>query len=481
MKRILIFLFVSVSSLIYSQGHFASFLNQVMPISSSQTRMALTDSFMTFAATRGFPFIDNDSAVFLYRGGSGSVSVAGDFNNWNFTPMINLAGTNLFFYQAKFEMDARLDYKFVLPGNNYILDPLNPHLCYGGFGPNSELAMPYYVQPWDINYNPNIQHGSIVALNIFSINVSTNYQVSVYLPPGYNNSVKYPAVYFQDGAEYITLGSAVNVLDNLIDSAKIEKVIGIFVTPNDRNNEYAGTTRNQYRLFFVNELVPFIDSLYSTYVDPAKRLVLGDSYGGNISALISYNHPDVFGNCGLHSPAFQPNNNEAYNLITNNSKKNIRFSAIWGTYMDPYQSLQSFRDILISRGYSYDWKEVHEGHSWGQWRANIKTVLQYIFPKDVVGVKDKSINKPFSFLLSQNYPNPFNPTTNIEFTLEKAEPVKLIIYNSLGQIVVSLMSEVKEAGVHNIMFKASDLPSGVYYYRLILPDKDVTKSMILLK
>jgi enterochelin esterase-like enzyme len=481
MKKLLAFLLISFSSIIYSQGHFNSFLNQVSPISSSQTRMALTDSFMTFAAIRGFPFIDNDTAVFLYRGSSASVSVAGDFNNWNFTSMINLAGTNLFFYQSKFEMDARLDYKFVLPGNNYILDPLNPHLCYGGFGPNSELAMPSYVQPWDINYNPIIQHGTIVAMDIYSNNVSTNYHVSVYLPPGYNNSVKYPAVYFQDGADYISLGSAVNVLDNLIDSTKIEKVIGIFVTPNDRNNEYAGTTRNQYRLFFVNELVPLIDSLYSTYNDPAKRLVLGDSYGGNISALISYNHPDVFGNCGLHSPAFQPNNNEAYNLITNGSIKNIRFSAIWGTYMDPYQSLETFRDILLAKNYLYAWKEVHEGHSWGQWRANIKTVLQYIFPINIVDVNDKLIDKPLSFLLSQNYPNPFNPNTIIEFTLEKAAPVKLIIYNSLGQIVMLLLDEVKGYGTHKILFKAANLPSGIYYYKLVLPDRSQTKPMVLLK
>jgi enterochelin esterase family protein len=481
MKKLLISLFILFSSIIYAQGHFASFLNQIMPISSSQTRMALTDSFMTYAATRGFPFIDNDTAVFLYRGSSASVSVAGDFNNWNFSPMINLAGTNLFFYQAKFEMDARLDYKFVLPGNNYILDPLNPHKCYGGFGPNSELAMPAYIQPWDISYNPIILHGTVAVLNIFSINVSANYQLSIYLPPGYNSSFKYPTVYFQDGADYINLGSAINVLDNLIDSSKIEKVIGVFVTPNDRNNEYAGTTRNQYRFFFVNELVPFIDSLYSTYKVPEKRLVLGDSYGGNISALISYNHPGVFGNCGLHSPAFQPNNNEAYNLITNGSMKNIRFSAIWGTYMDPYQSLQTFRDILISKGYLYDWKEVHEGHSWGQWRANIKTVLQFIFPKKVAGANDKLINKPGSFVLGQNYPNPFNPNTTIEFTLEKAEQIKLYIYNSLGQIITSLINGFGEAGVHKVLFKAANLPSGIYYYRLILSDKEVTKSMILLK
>ncbi len=108
-----------------------------------------------------------------------------------------------------------------------------------------------------------------------------------------------------------------NVIDNLLDSLKIQPVIAVFVTPNNRNEEYAGSIRNQYRLFFVNELVPYIDSLYKTKSDPKERLVLGASYGANISALISYNHPEVFGLCGLHSAAFQPNGYEAYNLIIN--------------------------------------------------------------------------------------------------------------------------------------------------------------------
>ena len=97
----------------------------------------------------------------------------------------------------------------------------------------------------------------------FSTNVDTNYQLSIYFPPGYDSLTRttYPSVYFQDGSEYISLGSAVNVLDNLLDSSKIQPVIGVFVTPNNRNEEYAGSLRNQYRLFFVNELVPFIESL----------------------------------------------------------------------------------------------------------------------------------------------------------------------------------------------------------------------------
>jgi enterochelin esterase family protein len=98
-------------------------------------------------------------------------------------------------------------------------------------------------------------------------------------------------------------------------------VIAVFVTPTNRNTEYAGSVRTQYQQFFAFVLVYIIDSIYRTLPLPQNRVVLGDSYGGNISALISYNHPDLFGNCGIHSGAFQPNSYEAFNLIVDGAVK----------------------------------------------------------------------------------------------------------------------------------------------------------------
>jgi len=480
MKKLLLLFFISISTTAFSQGHFASFLTHVNSLPQAN-RSAVVDSFMTFARTQGIPFIDNDTAIFIYNGSTTSISVSSDFNSWNLQTMQQISGTNFYWYRQKFEMNARLDYKFVLNGSTYILDPENPHTCTGGFGPNSELAMPLYVQPWDINYNPIIKHGSVVVKNVYSVNVSITYQVNIYLPTGYDASVKYPTVYFQDGSDYINLASAVNILDNLIDSNKIDKVIGVFVKPNDRNNEYAGTTRNQYQLFFINELVPLIDSLYSTYKDPAKRLVIGDSYGANISLLISYNHPDVFGNCGLQSSAFQPNSYEASNLILNGAVKNIKFSSDWGTYMDPYQSLRTFRDNLVSKGYTFDWRELPEGHSWGQWRATLKYILAFIFPGTSTGISDLHPIEPAGYSLKQNYPNPFNPSTTIEFNLEKTSHVNLDVYNSLGQKVSVLINDFLQTGQHKIIFTATGLPSGVYFYTLTLPESKLSRSMILLK
>jgi len=168
--------------------------------------------------------------------------------------MENLAGTNFYYYSKEFETNARLDYKLILNEKNWILDPNNPKQILGGFGSNSELAMPGYAQPWEIKYQPNIGHGKIISKSIKSVYTNSTFQLKIYLPPGNDSTsaTNYPTVYFQDGFEYITLGSAVNVIDNLLDSNKIEPVIAVFVKTNNRNEEYAFAKRKEYLLFFVN-------------------------------------------------------------------------------------------------------------------------------------------------------------------------------------------------------------------------------------
>jgi len=485
MKKLIILLTILIASFIPAQSQFQNFINYVNSLGDPAAKHAAVDSFMTYARTVGIPFIEDSTANFIYIGDESSVTVPGDFNGWDMTvwPMTRLYLTNFWYRSEVFEMDARLDYKFVLNGSTWILDPENPNTCQGGFGPNSELSMPLYMQPWEIEYNPNIQHGTLVPRLIYSTNVGTNYQLYIYLPPGYDSlsSTTYPAVYFQDGLEYITLGKAVNVIDNLLDSAKIQPVIGIFVTPNNRNEEYAGSLRNQYRLFFVNELVPFIDADYKTRAESGERLVFGDSFGGNISALISYNHPDVFGLCGLHSAAFWPNNYEAYNLIVNGPQENIKWSSIWGSYEGLYTNMRSFRDYLISANYELDWLERPEGHSWGLWRATIDRMLEYFYPGNSTAVISGNNNTPGDFTLYQNYPNPFNPATKIRWQQPVGSWLRLKLYDALGNEVAILIDEYRPAGIQELEFRADNIASGVYFYRLTAGSFVQTKKMILIK
>ncbi len=102
-------------------------------------------------------------------------------------------------------------------------------------------------------------------------------------------------------------------------------------------------------------------------------------------------------------------------------------------------------------------------------------------------VKEESGNMPGAFLLLQNYPNPFNAATKIKFALPQRSFTKLVIYDSLGSEVQTLINKELEAGYHEINFDAShfeqsrEMPSGVYYYRIQSGDFIQTKKMILLK
>jgi len=497
MKRVITIILLALTANIFPQNEFQKFISHIDSIPDVALKTMAVDSFMNYARSKGIPFITGDSANFLYRGTITSASVASDFNLWSATSfMTRIPQTNLWYYSREFELDARLDYKFVTNGSNWILDPENPNKILGGFGANSELAMPEYIQPWEIVYKSQVNHGTVITKNIFSTAVGATYQLKIYLPPGYDSlsTTEYPSVYFQDGFEYVSLANAVNVLDNLLDSNKIQPVIAVFVKPNNRNVEYADSIRQKYRSFFVNELVPFIDNNYNTKKSPDQRLVLGDSYGGNISALISYNHPDVFGNCGLHSGAFQPNGFEIYAQVmtdlANGITKNIKWSSIWGSYEGTLTiNMDVFKDSLLKNGYKVDWEKRPEGHSWGLWRATIDKMLIYFFPAQATDIEEEFGGAPVNFVLIQNYPNPFNPITKIKYSIPvethrdaSLHIVTLKVYDILGNEVAVLVNEQKPAGNYEVEFSAAGrLASGVYIYRLQANGLVSSKKMILLK
>lgn len=86
-----------------------------------------------------------------------------------------------------------------------------------------------------------------------------------------------------------------------------------------------------------------------------------------------------------------------------------------------------------------------------------------------------------SFNLEQNYPNPFNPSTVITFTLPQSANVKLTVFNSLGQIVRTIVDAYHDAGKYRLTFNGSGLSTGLYFYRLDAGVFSQTKKMMLLK
>lgn len=88
---------------------------------------------------------------------------------------------------------------------------------------------------------------------------------------------------------------------------------------------------------------------------------------------------------------------------------------------------------------------------------------------------------PEAFGLSQNYPNPFNPKTTISYQLTANSFVSLVVYDLLGKEVRTLVNKNTEAGNHSIEFDATDLPSGVYFYKLTAGKFSEIKKMTVVK
>ena len=85
------------------------------------------------------------------------------------------------------------------------------------------------------------------------------------------------------------------------------------------------------------------------------------------------------------------------------------------------------------------------------------------------------------FKLKQNYPNPFNPETIISYSISQNEFVKLIVYDVTGREAAVLVNGNKSPGSYSVTFNASELPSGIYFYKLITGTSNETKTMVLVK
>ncbi len=101
--------------------------------------------------------------------------------------------------------------------------------------------------------------------------------------------------------------------------------------------------------------------------------------------------------------------------------------------------------------------------------------------KITTGVLNNQASTVKDFRLYQNYPNPFNPSTDIKFELKKDSYVTLSVFNILGQRIAELVNAELTVGIHNVLFKANNLSSGIYFYELKAGEYSAVKKMQLLK
>ncbi len=125
----------------------------------------------------------------------------------------------------------------------------------------------------------------------------------------------------------------------------------------------------------------------------------------------------------------------------------------------------------------YWWRNMNNSGEFATWWIDNVTVIE----RPITGVKEENVNVVSTFKLSQNYPNPFNPTTEISYNLPESGKVKLVVYNVTGQQVATLVNAWVKSGSHKVTFNASELPTGVYFYKLTTDNMEAVKKMALIK
>jgi enterochelin esterase family protein len=387
MSFIVSFLFIAVRVAASQPAQTFDGLIQRIAAEDPSKRPAIVDSFMIAQTPKGFPVTTDSMAYFVYRGKVDStIEVTGDYTQWSpdGDSLLNVSATDLYYFGRKFEPDARIDYKFIKDGN-WILDPLNLHIVNGGFGQNSELAMPSFLQPASIRYNPAIPHGTLSTFTLISSYTGGSRAVTVYLPPHYDSSsLRYPSLYVHDGPDYLSLASMANVIDNLIDAKQIRPMIGVFIpSGGDRAAEYRLEKITQFTSMMIKELVPYVDSVYRTDASASQRGTMGASDGGHIALYLAVNYPETFGLVGGQSSTIT----DLFRIpVQTGPKISVKFYLDVGTYDISSKSFRllplnrDFRDLLMRKGYAIRYAEYHEGHSWGNWRAHTGDILKTLYP-----------------------------------------------------------------------------------------------------
>ncbi|MDT3696135.1 MAG: T9SS type A sorting domain-containing protein [Ignavibacterium sp.] len=314
-------------------------------------------------------------------------------------------------------------------------------------------------------------------------------------------------------------------LNNRVDSLKFYGIDSFYVEApfNGRDSKIVLTKTGALNTINIQ---PFIDSLFYSfsgsngfeYFDP--NLLSG--LLGNLDSTLGVNFLSFFNSLkGWYSYyRFASTVNQEYVIFSkdtiiavNSVNYPIRFQLIGKRLSDEIIStdIGSFtcKKFLLERRLSYtqlipiiiklfgveetiwlapsNWKvksyipSTHLNLSWINGPVFTIPGLETNIKDQITNVDDKSV-KPLMFELYQNYPNPFNPLTKIKYSLLNSEFVLLKVFDILGNEIKILVSEIKPAGIHEVVFEAeNNLASGTYFYELKVGGQVNSRKMILIK
>ncbi len=358
-------------------------LEQTAAIRSAEQRADATQHLLDELEAAGrLPFAEGGRVRFLF-GGAESAAVAGDFNGWSASAALRVPDLPLHALELELPADARVDYKWIVDGERWMLDPRNARRQRSGFGDNSCVWMPgYEPSPW-LAELPEEQRGVLLpAQTIESDALQLEIQYRVHVPVGGSDGC--PLLVVTDGHEYADaeMGALPRVLDALVAAERIRPVVAVFVDPrvagkNLRAEQYV---RNPaFARFLAHELVPRIEAVHGTSPRRPDRAILGTSLGGVNALYCATEAAGTFGCIAAQSPALHVAEEPLREALGELEVGPTRFLLSTGTLRDGERRTRELQALLEETGHPSRLLVTNEGHSWGQWSALLDDVLVHFF------------------------------------------------------------------------------------------------------
>jgi len=393
-------------------------LRQIAAARSADAQARADELWKVLVRDHGVPVVLGHDVLFVYKGEAEQVEWRGSFNGWG-AP--GLAGsrvgvTDLWIGYLKLPAASRVEYKIVLDGETWLVDPANPATAYSGLtGVNNVVTLPDFTVTDESRERSGVTPGTLTGdLSIASRQLGYTVDYWVYLPAGYDELERLPVLYVLDGNDFVDgrMGALPTVLDNMIASGRVQPLIGVFTDArepgdphhNRREDEFLSHPVEHAR-FIADELVPAIDGAYRTDPDAGARAIAGVSYGGLAATFIAASRPAVFHGLAAFSPSLWVVDSPQYladeqqaagarrmqpalDAVTtcgsdaDSACAPIRIFLGAGIPDWDVGDFSSLVRVLERQGYSVDFHQVREGHTWAQWRGLADEMLVFLFGAD---------------------------------------------------------------------------------------------------
>ena len=319
-----------------------------------------------------FPVIRENSVTFTFAGaGLSDVRFMSDSTGWEAISM--QASGDEWSITREYPPDARDEYLFLVDGEAR-LDPRNPHRGPGAFGPHSACHLPEYrwPPPIELPVDGKMERRWLAGR-----------MVDVYVPAQVQGAA---SLIVQDGYEYEWFTGMPGLLDAMVRSGAIEPTLAVFVAPRDRDLEYVGN--DAYVDWMADRLLPNLYRRYDVSVDPDRHGLVGASAGGLVATYGAVRRSDAFHLIGAQSPAYRAIRGIDFLTriegIQDVDWHSLRLDASGGTFEmmlygeDFLPAVRNGVAELQRHGCTVQYNEVHEGHTWTNWRARLPDMLTWL-------------------------------------------------------------------------------------------------------